>query len=346
MNYDEIEQTLLQMVQLMESFQGRIQELERENVTLIKGNKNLIDWIGLLEKDITLLKANMKYEIMDERSDSKDVWMPRIEEVDKTLSLIVEEHKSLCRFGDGEFSTIQGIVRHNFQNEIDEELGARLLEVLHSKEDDLLVAIADNFGSLASYKENVQREIRAFMSREERIYLNQILEKNRLYHNAYLSRPYALYLDQNTDAPAKRFLNLQKIWDKRECVFVEGIQTRMGVGNDLFSNAASIQRILAPAENAFRKYPQILQECLKMPKDKLFLLALGPTATVLAYDLCEAGYQAVDIGHLDLEYEWYLQGAGGRTAVPHKYNNECHGGTIVLDICDDMYESEIIARIA
>ena len=32
-------------------------------------------------------------------------------------------------------------------------------------------------------------------------------------------------------------------------------------------------------------------------KINYFLLALGPTATVLAYDLCKMGYQAVDIGH-------------------------------------------------
>ena len=80
--------------------------------------------------------------------------------------------------------------------------------------------------------------------------------------------------------------------------------TGLGVGNDLFGNAGSIQRILAPAENAFSKYPQILDACMEQPEDSLFLLALGPTATVLASDLCKAGRQAVDIGHVDLEYEW------------------------------------------
>ena len=49
---------------------------------------------------------------------------------------------------------------------------------------------------------------------------------------------------------------------------------------------------------------------------------MGPTATVLAYDLSRAGYQAIDIGHLDLEYEWFLRGEGVRVEVPGKYNNE------------------------
>jgi hypothetical protein len=37
--------------------------------------------------------------------------------------------------------------------------------------------------------------------------------------------------------------------------------------------------------------------------DKLILIALGPTATVLAYDLAKKGYQAIDIGHLPSCYE-------------------------------------------
>ena len=38
------------------------------------------------------------------------------------------------------------------------------------------------------------------------------------------------------------------------------------------------------------------------------LIALGQTATVLAYDLSEAGLQAIDPGHVDVEYEWYRMG--------------------------------------
>ena len=42
-----------------------------------------------------------------------------------------------------------------------------------------------------------------------------------------------------------------------------------------------------------------------LPKDKLFILALGPMATVLAYDLARLGYRALDLGHIDIEYEWF-----------------------------------------
>ena len=170
----------------------------------------------------------------------------------------------------------------------------------------------------------------------------QILDAKKVYYDAYVTRPYVMYADNQTDAPAKRFENLKRIWDKRDCIFVEGRYTGLGVGNDLFDNAASVKRIVGPAENAFSKYDQILDCCLKQPKDSLFLLALGPAATVLAYDLCQAGYQAVDIGHIDLEYEWFLKGEGRRTMIVGKYNNEMEGGDRPDDIADVGYKEQVI----
>lgn len=41
----------------------------------------------------------------------------------------------------------------------------------------------------------------------------------------------------------------------------------------------------------------------------IVLLAIGLTATVLSYDLADNGFQVIDIGHLDVEYQWYLMQA-------------------------------------
>ena len=87
----------------------------------------------------------------------------------------------------------------------------------------------------------------------------------------------------------------------------------MGVGNDLFDNAKSIRWILCPAENAFSCCGEIRAKIRELvPKDRLIRLALGPTVTVLAHDLFLDGYQAVDIGHVDISYERYLRGVRGR----------------------------------
>lgn len=85
--------------------------------------------------------------------------------------------------------------------------------------------------------------------------------------------------------PQKIFSLLKKLWEDRNVLIVEGAQTRLGVGNDLFSNAKSIERILAPAKNPFDSYDKILSAIVTHCKEHLVLIALGPTATVLATDL-------------------------------------------------------------
>ena len=70
-----------------------------------------------------------------------------------------------------------------------------------------------------------------------------------------------------------------------------------------------MRRILCPAENAGDFQAEILTACLEMPSDALFLLSLGPAAKLLAQDLFHAGRRVFDIGNLDMEYEWFLQGA-------------------------------------
>ena len=47
-------------------------------------------------------------------------------------------------------------------------------------------------------------------------------------------------------------------------------------------------------------------------KNVLFLLALGPTAMVLSFNLANLGYQALDLGHMDLQYEYLRREAKGK----------------------------------
>ncbi len=125
-------------------------------------------------------------------------------------------------------------------------------------------------------------------------------------------------------------------------------KTRLGVGNDLFNNVNSIQRIICPAENAFNLYDQIYKEALKIDKNKLFLISLGPTATILAFDLYKARYQAIDIGHVDIEYEWYLRKATTKIKIENKYTNEawgCNGRINITDVNDQKYFNQILVKI-
>ena len=120
--------------------------------------------------------------------------------------------------------------------------------------------------------------------------------------------------------------------------------SRLGVGNDLLDNAKTIKRILGPSKQAFDKYDEILEEAKKTDKSSLILLALGPAATCLAYDLHKLGFQAVDIGHVDVEYEWYRMKAKKKMPVKNKMVHEA----VVNEkdeLNDSEYENQIIAKI-
>ncbi|MGZ0906985.1 GT-D fold domain-containing glycosyltransferase [Streptococcus thermophilus] len=59
----------------------------------------------------------------------------------------------------------------------------------------------------------------------------------------------------------------------------------------------------------------------------IILLAIGPTATVLSYDLADNGFQVIDfqvidIVHLDVEYQWYLMQAKKKTPLENRTVNE------------------------
>ncbi len=282
---------------------------------------------------------NLKYEIFQ---GEKTVY-PIVETVDKVIDLI-KSRKSMSRFGDGEFAVMAGQDRQKFQR-VDKALAERLGQVLESEDEDLLVCIPNIYGDLSMYNEECKYNIRAYLSAKVRREHYELLDMSRTYYDAYVTRPYASYVDNNTDAPKLRFDKLKSIWQDKKLLIIEGEKTRMGVGNDLFHNASDIIRILGPAEHAFDRYEEILAEALKQDKDRLVLIAMGATATVLAYDLAKAGFQALDIGHIDIEYEWMLAGKGKKVPVKSKYNNEVSGGDVVQEIHDPVYQSQIIARI-
>lgn len=312
--------------QALENVNRRLSEVDKLGRMLSENGKMLNNLITIMSRRID----NIRWEISDPRIQ-ETLWQPQIMSVEDTINEIVKSKKSIARFGDGEFGIMCGVQRWRFQKN-DEKLACRLREVVQSEEEDILIALIDFYGDLSASKPERADGLRSYLTPEVREQHYTLLNKNRLYANTGMSRNLTWEMVKSQ----------KKIWNKRDCMFIEGFQTRMGIGNDLFDNAASIKRILCPAENAFDRYEEILDEALKQPKDKLMLIALGPTASVLAYDLAKAGYQAIDIGHADVSYEWLMRGNAYRP-IPYKYVNEAVGGYVVDEIHDPIYESQIIA---
>ena len=153
----ELEQQFLCLLKIVEDLQKKVVRLEQENLRLIQGQKQLIEWVEQNQKDNSYFQENAEYELRDAISHSAEDFFPKICSGEIAIDKIVNEGKSLARFGDGEFSAIAGRVRHRFQTQVDEELKQRLLEVLHSEEENLLIGIANNYGSLKAYNEQIGR---------------------------------------------------------------------------------------------------------------------------------------------------------------------------------------------
>ena len=267
----------------------------------------------------------------------------KIKTPEETLDKLINENCSISRLGDGEFDLIWGI-GIQYQN-VNDKLVKKLREILESNEDKLLIGINNAFDLDYIYKYNdFAKNYWKGWLKDNKYRVLKLLSKKKQYYSALISRFYIDYEDKSS--VSEYVEKLKKLWDKKDVLVVEGEFSRLGVGNDLFNNMNSIQRIICPSENAFDEYDEIFEKILEYGKNKLILLALGPTATVLAYDLYKVGYRAIDIGHVDIEYEWFLRQVTEKVKIETKYVNEAKDGhDNIQDVNDEKYEREIIVRI-
>lgn len=269
-------------------------------------------------------------------------WCPQIVGIEETIKKLLENDYSVSRFGDGEFEMIFGRERPKFQK-VNKSLALRLYEVIQSKKKGLLIALADNYSSLDQYTSEAADRIRTYMTEDVRKKHLEVLEQNRVYYNAYLSRPYIIFNDK--EKAGYYFKLLKLLWKNKRVLIIEGEETRNGYGNDLFQEAVQVERILCPSENAYDYYDDIYKEAKKYGRNKLVLVSLGPAASVLAYDLHCSGIRTIDIGHLDNEYEWYLKQVQVRVNIANKYVNEVMGGDDVEPVLDENFQKQVIAGI-
>lgn len=266
---------------------------------------------------------------------------------EETLNEIISNNKSIARFGDGEFKIIfgRGIGFHKSSK----LLKKGLLNVLNSNLDNLMI------GLNIPYRE-IELNIRPDDWRDYwKKYINKykfkiinLLDIKKKYYFALVFKYSLLFKNKKKFDIRSYIKKLRKIWDKRDILIIEGLYTRSGIGNDLFNNTNSIKRILCPPENAFLVYKKILNKFqkLKIEKDVLILISLGPVASILSYDLCKMGYQALDIGHADLEYEFYLRKYNTIKRIPYKYVNQAKGGKKnIQNVTDQNYYKQILAKI-
>lgn len=298
-------------------------------LSLEEKHKHTIEWYERKE-------ANIPYEYGIEKT-------PKIKSGVELLKYILKTGCSLSRFGDGEFELMLERERPWFQS-VDRQLADRLKEIIRKEDtNDFVIAIADDFDSLEKYTQDAADEIRKYLTKDRRMDIMRFIDLEREYYDAYVTRPYYMYKDKNN--AIKIFTLFKQIWNNRNVILVEGKDAKTGIGNDLFSSAASIKRILCPQKDAWDKYDEILA-CVKnnSKAGDLVCISLGPTATVLAYDLAKERIQALDIGQVDNEYDWFIRNANERITIKGKLvaevSQNCEQGLENPD-----YYEQIICKI-
>jgi glycosyltransferase family protein len=267
---------------------------------------------------------------------------PKVLSLHETLDLIIKDNLSVIRFGDGEMSIMA-------QNDLgfqkaDAGLAKRLKEIIRLNLKGLLICVPGMFGKLDDFAGVAFWFALHHQFRHRQDWLD-MLNQGQAYGDTLITRPYLAYKSSLRNSSGEIFKKLFSIWRGKDVLLIEGAKSRVGVGNNMFENATSLKRILGPAENAYAKCEAIKQEVLKIDKHTLVLLALGPAAKVLAYDLFLAGYRVIDIGHVDMEYEMYIRKEPIETKVKYKYFNEIHERN-PEECTDPDYLSQIIATIA
>lgn len=245
----------------------------------------------------------------------------------ETIGYIREHNCSIARFGDGELDLMYG-ASIKFQK-ADKNLQKRLRSIAATKEqNNILICIPD---ILLNRKQLLEK----FVSADAKWWRKHLFAVRGLWHKNFRALFYGdatltrFYVELNDKERTATYLKeLKSLWDSQNIVFVEGCNSRLGIGNDLFANAKSIRRILCPSVNAYERYNEIFNTVIQLTyQDDLIICALGPTATVLSYDLSHNNRRALDLGHVDIEYEWYLMGAQTQVVVKGKDMSEVVGNS-------------------
>lgn len=287
------------------------------------------------------IKQNIRYLLTLPMSLSVQKINVSIKTIEQTIEYISIPKHSIVRFGDGEFSLMGGKNIYEYQK-YDEKLAKYLEEViLYTNDENLLVSLPETLTDLKKFKRKSQKIWSINFGQNHTVY-KKFCKSNYEYGNAFVSRPYMIYEDKSSSE--KCFKRLINAFEGKDIVLIEGYYSRSGVGNNLFSKAHSLKRILCPNKNAFDKFDQILDATMQIDKNSLILVAIGPTSKPLCLNLVKRGYWVWDIGHIDSEYEWFLRRANSKEIIQGKHTAESLDSDIV-DCVDKDYEKSILCTI-
>ncbi|UIL50716.1 MULTISPECIES: GT-D fold domain-containing glycosyltransferase [Pantoea] len=266
--------------------------------------------------------------------------------IEETIDLLLANPQlSLARYGDGELEMTyyKNIGFQPFNPQLSARLKA-LLQQGPQANPHCLVCLPDAFRTTR----NMRSGSALFWFFHKSFYFKyyaSLLNSQYQYGNTSVTRPYHDYKTKQLSQTI--FDKFKQLYKDRRLLIVEGSGTRLGLGNDLLADAREVKRITTLNRNAFSVYDRLLAAILAHASDyDLVLISLGPTATVLAYDLSQHGIRCIDSGHVDIEYEWMLASATTKMKVAGKNVNEA--GVLLSEqsaVADAGYQLQVLQHV-
>lgn len=278
--FGKIEQQLSLQTQALTTLQKNVEQLGEELARL----RPISEELRGHRRNLEALRMSATSAVLD---DVSTVLSTVEADACETLKYLVESDTSFARFGDGE---LRLMLRPEFNlgfQPNSEALRDRLLTVLTEPQDGLLVGLPQLFRDAhwSGVWSELWTDVRSHIDMSTR------------YGNAHVTRP-TFFKRFGTDA-AKMW---SAVWSDKSVAVIAGEGSRFIPVPELFSSARSITTIEAPARDAFDNIDEITSRALATSAD-IFLIALGPTATILAYELSRNGRRALDVGHISASYE-------------------------------------------
>lgn len=207
---------------------------------------------------------------------------PRVMDERATLEA-AHEGLSLARYGDGELKI--ALDRDAKSQHGDPVLAKRLRQILVSPPSNCLVCIP-NIATDATPKIEFWRQYR-----------------DRKYNRLYSRGPYgSSFITRPDSAPwidvPEYWRRVVDLWRGRDVVLVRGSSKSLTAAD--LVDARSAEEIVVSRQHAWADYGSLMARLVDERGGRRVLLCLGATATVLAFDLAEAGVQALDLGHIGM----------------------------------------------
>ena len=236
-----------------------------------------------LIKKLLLVPSNKELQLWQNIMNDKE-----------TLQYIIDNKCSLTRYGDGESGYMLYNNFNHFFQPYNKNLQEKLKHILLNSNNNCLIALPRFLNNKADSELTVNFQAQYWYGWEK------YKKSNVPYGSAHCFF-------------GKNFINgnlelMKRIWQNRNIVFITGRGSTFVWIDELFNNSKSHKFIYTKAVDAFSEYDKIIEEVLHYNKDSLILIALGVTATALAYDLSKLGYQAIDIGHITNHYLTEIKG--------------------------------------